>query len=63
VGRDARSVHCDIIVVDAVLAGHHRIEPFGVGVAIVDLMADRTRGLNDCRVQAGPEARLNGMSE
>jgi hypothetical protein len=50
-------------VVDAVLAGHHRIEPFGVGVAIVDLMADHTRGLNDCRVQAGPEPRLNGMSE
>jgi hypothetical protein len=45
------------------LAGHHRIEAFGVEVAIVDLMGARTQGLDDGRMQAGAEAHLDGMGE
>jgi len=63
ISADAASVPGDIVVVDAVLSGHHRIEPFGVEVAIVDLVAMRPQGLNDRRMQAGAETRLDGMGE
>ena len=69
ISRDAASISGDasisgnIVILDAVLAGHDRIEPFGVEVAIIDLVAARPQGLDDRRVQARAEARRDGMSE
>ena len=63
VGGDAAPVYGPIVIVDAVLAGHDRIEPFGIEVAIVDCVAARTQGLDDGRVQAGGEAGLDRMGE
>jgi hypothetical protein len=63
ISPDAAPIGAEIVVIDAVLAGHYRIEPFLVEVAIVDRVAAGAQRLDDRRVQAGAEARLDRMGE
>ena len=63
IGGDLGAIPGGVEIVDERLARHHRIEPFGVEIEVVDLMAAPTQRLDHPPVQRGDETRFERMGE
>jgi hypothetical protein len=62
IGAEPRLVGGDFVVPQALLAAHHRIEPFGIEIAVVHGVAGLAQALHDVRVQRGVEAGLHRVA-